>query len=360
MEPSASLAAAARWLQDEDLMVLPVVDGGILSGVLHEQDLARALAEGADRTDAIAKWVHHDPPVIHPGETGAGALRRFEQTGSPYLVVVDDRGALHGLLTPSRVVSLPHFQARPRTIGGMATPAGVYLTNGAIGAGVGPLALASTGAVLFGLFLVAGTAVLALRNVLAMTDIVPVSLLNSPWGVGGAHLMNLLLFFVGMRSLPLAGIHAAEHMVVHAIERGEDLEPEVVARMPRVHPRCGTNLAVAAMLFLGVFSIPWQSDYELRLLAAFLATLILFRPLGSFAQEFITTKPPTRAQIEMGIRSAKTLLNKVAVGRAGPPSVWQRIASSGVLLIIAGALAAQGVAWLFFEVFQVPVGWRPF
>ncbi len=31
-------------------------------------------------------------------------------------------------------------------------------------------------------------------------------------------------------------------MVVHAIEEGEDLTLEKVRPMPRVHPRCGTNL----------------------------------------------------------------------------------------------------------------------
>jgi uncharacterized protein YqhQ len=41
-------------------------------------------------------------------------------------------------------------------------------------------------------------------------------------------------------------------MVVHAIERGEPLVLEVVRRMPRVHPRCGTNLVAGIALFLGL------------------------------------------------------------------------------------------------------------
>ncbi|MER3495923.1 MAG: hypothetical protein C4320_03425, partial [Armatimonadota bacterium] len=65
------------------------------------------------------------------------------------------------------------------------------------------------------------------------------------------------MFVILFRLLPLAGTHAAEHMAVNALERGEPLDPEVVARMPRTHIRCGTNLAVGAGLFFGISETPW-------------------------------------------------------------------------------------------------------
>jgi uncharacterized protein YqhQ len=42
--------------------------------------------------------------------------------------------------------------------------------------------------------------------------------------------------------------------VVHAIERGEPLLAESVRAMPRVHPRCGTNIVAAAFLATTVYT----------------------------------------------------------------------------------------------------------
>jgi uncharacterized protein YqhQ len=53
---------------------------------------------------------------------------------------------------------------------------------------------------------------------------------------------SLLLFALLFRLSWVTGYHAAEHQVVHTIEQGDDLRPEVVVAKPRVHPRCGSNL----------------------------------------------------------------------------------------------------------------------
>jgi len=226
----------------------------------------------------------------------------------------------------------------------MATPFGVYLTDGMTRGGVGPWALVATGALLFGLFLLANLVAYGLEVVSqswAMSDAVRANLLGAA---------SLLVFLGGIRALPLAGTHAAEHMVVHAIERNEPLTPEVVARMPRIHPRCGTNFAAGAMLFMGIFSSPWHSDPQLRMLIAALATLIFWRPLGSMLQFFVTTKPPTPAQIESGIRSGQDLLAKYQTAPRTYGSVWSRLWNSGLPQIMVGStgmsLVAEGLARL--------------
>jgi hypothetical protein len=152
-------------------------------------------------------------------------------------------------------------------------------------------------------------------------------------------LISIGLFGLGMRSIPLAGIHAAEHKVVHAIERGEDLDPEVVRRMPRVHPRCGTNLAVGGMLFLGLGSAAWIPDQTLRLMVAILATLLLWRRLGALVQRWITTSNPNEKQLMMGIRSGRELLDRYAHARTAMPSIGQRIWNSGMFQVVAGSFA---------------------
>lgn len=225
---------------------------------------------------------------------------------------------------------------RPERVGGMATPFGVYLTTGAIRAGAGDLALMATGVLMFGLLASA-----------QMIGLLAASFLEAAMGLWAAELafnvLPIVLFFAAMRAIPLSGIHAAEHKVVHAIERGEELTPEIVRRMPRVHPRCGTNLAVGASIFFGIATTHWIGDEYVRLLVAFLVTLSLWKPLGSLAQLWITTKEPTDRQLAMGIRSGTELLRRYATDRGRDRTVFHRIWHSGMFHVMGGALLTYAV-----------------
>jgi uncharacterized protein YqhQ len=150
-----------------------------------------------------------------------------------------------------------------------------------------------------------------------------------------------------MRLVPLSGIHGAEHQVVHAIEREEELKPEVIRRMPRIHPRCGTNLAAGASIFLTIFFGSWPAEGEIRFIVAALATVLLWRKVGGFLQQYITTKRPSDKQLQSGIRAGEMLLERFAEAKVTSPTIGQRIWSSGVLHVMTGAVLMTCLVWLF-------------
>lgn len=335
-----SLEAAAFKLRHAEADVLVVLDEPVLAGVITEASLAQCLAEGmapSDPLDAAVRPAH----VIAPHATGADALRRFSEGDVSTLVVADDRGRVLGILAPSDLFPKVQEPLRPPALGGMATPFGIYLTTGSVSAGAGHVALMTTGMLLFTLFFGAATVSDLLASQLEMQGNL------GPWGNPIRDLLPVALFLVGMRLLPLAGTHASEHMVVHAIERGERLELETVRRMPRVHPRCGTNLAVGAGVFLGLFHAGFIPDEQLRLLVAGLATVMLWRPLGGAMQFFVTTKPPTDRQIRSAIAAGKELLERYQTVSVTSPSFPLRLWRSGLFHVMGGAvLAGTLVAWL--------------
>lgn len=340
-EPAEAYDSLGRCLQNLREASAPcvvVVQNGVLLGIVEEREIVQALLRGDLIHAPIGTLVRDADVVLRSRESGASALRLLDERGAAYAIVIDEDDRPLGILTWSDIVAVPEEPLRPRMVGGMATPFGVYLTDGMTRGGVGPWALIATGALLFGIFLVANLAAYGLE------------VLSRPWPLSDTVRGNLLgaasllVFLGGIRALPLAGTHAAEHMVVHAIERNEPLTPEVVARMPRVHPRCGTNFAAGAMLFMGIFSSPWHSDPQLRMLIAALATLIFWRPLGSMLQYFVTTKPPTAAQIESGIRSGKDLLSRYQTAPHTYGSVWSRLWNSGLPQIMVGSTAMSLVA----------------
>lgn len=350
--PEDSLRSVVREMSELGSPLMPVVVGQVLVGAITEKSIAAALAAGVDPDSAAESVMDRQPNTILVSTPGREALAQLAERNGAAAVVTDASGVPIGVLTPACFVQRHGDRRNFSRIGGMATPFGVYLTNGVVSGGPNQWALVGTGAVMFLLLAASGHISLVLFNNLGQ------NLQTSPLGNVLFQFTWTALFFVGMRSVPLAGTHAAEHMVVHAIERGERLIPEVVGRMPRVHPRCGTNLAVAATLFLGIMT--WESvkDTEVRLLIATVTTLTLWRPLGSLLQFWVTTKPPTPQQLSDGIQSGKQLIEHMESSQRWRPTVFHRIVKSGLLQIFIGAGVVELALFLLYEAFRVPQAWR--
>jgi uncharacterized protein YqhQ len=215
------------------------------------------------------------------------------------------------------------------------------LTNGSVRGGKKDFALIATGAFLFLFFMIGRFAGMFLDPYLPDTAL-------SLFLIESLPVLGLVITF---RFLPIAGFHGAEHQVVHALEQGEELTPEVVARMPRVHPRCGTNLAVAATLFLTIQQSEWTPYVQVRLLVAFIVTMFFWRIIGGFVQFWITTRKPTERELQSGIDAAKELLRNYSTAEHRVVSPFRKILNSGMLHVMTGSILAYAVvslvAWLF-------------
>jgi len=341
-----SLAIAGRRLRESGAGVVGLIREGRYVGAVTERSLAAALASGAEPGASAAVARDAAELRIAPYVTGAEVLRLLNDLQIPALVVVDDADRLLGVISASDLLPRRLPPPRPPTIGGMATPFGVYLTTGVVRAGPGDLGLIVTGMLLF--------ALLTLASLPA--DYVQEAMMRVGYREAAANTVAeavlLLLFALLMRIVPISRTHAAEHQVVHAIERGEELTPEIVRRMPRVHPRCGTNLAVGASLFLGIATnrllIP---DETTRLLTALVLTLLLWRRLGSLVQQYITTAPAHERHIQMGIRSGEELLRKYVQAPVVSASFPRKILNSGMLHVMAGSLLCSGLVYLVARAF---------
>ena len=117
--------------------------------------------------------------------------------------------------------------------------------------------------------------------------------------------------------------HGAEHMTVHAQERGDPLEVEAVRRYPTAHPRCGTAfllvvmvVAIVVFVFVGRDPLWWlitsrivlvpliaAASYEvIRLSGRYSGNPLVSLIAGpSLALQTLTTRQPDDGQIEIAI-----------------------------------------------------------
>ncbi len=269
------------------------------------------------------------------------ALLTFDRYDLPALPVLDEAGQYRGILSRADVIAAVGNNVRPPMVGGMATPLGVWLSNGTLNAGAPPLGLFLSGLTLAACFFVSQI----LLGLILWT-------INPVWGgaafsgrLGAAldntQTLNLfaffghkLLFLLVLRALPMAGIHAAEHQTVHALERGLPLEIEYVEKMPRAHPRCGTNLlAIASIMTIGFVHLPVGPEWIIIVLAA---TFFGWRSFGTLIQELFTTRPASKKQLQSGIKAARELMDKYQAQPFAQPASPFKLLNNGMMLSIAG------------------------
>jgi hypothetical protein len=151
----------------------------------------------------------------------------------------------------------------------------------------------------------------------------------------------------------VTGYHAAEHQVVHAIEQGDDLTPEAVRAKPRVHPRCGTNLMAAFILFMVLHGgLPSELSW-----LAFPTALIAWRAFGSLLQHYITTKPANDWQLRSGLRAGEQLLERYQAHVMEQPSRGRRLWNIGLLQVLAGFLLLWALLWLLQSISFLNTAW---
>lgn len=341
LHPDDTLGRALERMRASGLHVLPVAEGGMLKGVVRRQELHALLRKEGEpgRARRVAEILSQDYCALPNPFSIEEALDSAAAAPDGVLIAVDSVGGYHGVATHTDLLSLWTHAVRPSRIAGMATPIGVYLTTGTLRAGVGNLGLALTGVLLAVFYLVSDYAAARIADSLGTEW--SVSLL----GFTLREILPLALMLLLVRWSPLAAYHAAEHQTVSAIEQGEALVPEVVSRMPRAHPRCGTNVVVILVVFAAV---QWIDPY-----IALAAGLLAWRFLGRHLQQYITTRPASPKQLQKGLEAGRELLAKYReeLASAGRPGPARRLWNLGWIQVLAGysftvAAYVFAVRWL--------------
>ncbi|MBO9541818.1 DUF1385 domain-containing protein [bacterium] len=346
LHPDDHLSKAQHLLRQSPGHALPVVSGDRLVGVVAEVDLLKALRLGLSGAELEAYPVRSAmTPDVVTGQAEASLASAWETMATgrlKTLPVLDGHGSFSGVVFRNDLLAALRRDLRPAQIGGLATPLGVYLTTGDHRAGAGDWGLFLTGVVMALCHLVVLNTVEGLA--LTMAEVPP------PWAIA---LVEFVAYLGLLRLTPLTGFHAAEHQVVHAIERGEALLPEVLARQPREHPRCGTN--VIALVFGAQLLWPLASQPVLAAVSALLLFAV-WRRLGWMFQHFFTTKTPTDRQVLSAIAAGRSLLASYGLRPGYRASRLRRLWASGFLQMVAGFLVVLGVVqWLNLKFPQLGV-----
>jgi CBS domain-containing protein len=364
LSPDDSIARAAEAVRVAPGAAVPIAQNGRIIGVVSARDLNRVFVDpAAAARGAPVRAAMNGACCCLPGgldvEEALAIFREQEIDAAP---VLGPGGRYLGMVGTGTLMSAACGSLRPPMIGGLATPLGVYLTNGAVRGGVGDLALVSAGFFMGLLQFLAAWGAYALtpalaqllhgvaRHVAAAAVLLPSPAAAYFWL---PPVLTILFFALLFRLSWVTGYHAAEHQVVHAIEQGDELTLDAVRLKPRVHPRCGTNLMAAFILFMVLHGgLPPELSW-----LAFPVALIAWRIFGSFLQQYITTRVPNEKQLHSGLRAGEELLARYQNRVTEHPGRLRRLWNIGLLQVLFGFLLLWAFFWLLETVSFLNIPW---
>jgi CBS domain-containing protein len=344
-------------IRQSGLMQHPVVSNGRLVGVVTESAVLDALVAGDPRTvseSAVGTIMNHDVACGDPHMTiaqSAEVMSRYQLQSMP---LANEYGFYMGTVCRADIVGALSLTIRPPVIAGMATPIGVYLTTGQLRAGAGDIGLILTGVSMMLLNLIAIGIVYGIASLLQaeipsfqiLSALVSPSIHQGYWmDIAGKVMLGAAvpIFLLLLRLVPLSGYHGAEHQVVHTIENGEQLTEANVRAMPRVHPRCGTNIVAAVILFSLVAQV---FSEQVAAMIAVLLFVVAGRRIGGFFQQYVTTRPASEKQILSGIKAGESLLEQYRLTPGYSAAWWRRIWNTGFPQVVVGSVATAELVHL--------------
>jgi CBS domain-containing protein len=97
--PDTTLLEAAAAMEGSDLGSLADDEGHELLGLITERDIRRAVAAGTDLDTAVSSVMSDDPDTFDPDLDVWDAATWIVESGYRHLPVVDDDGALLGVVS---------------------------------------------------------------------------------------------------------------------------------------------------------------------------------------------------------------------------------------------------------------------
>lgn len=110
IEVGGSVVDAAKIMRDEDVGIVPIVEGDKLVGTITDRDIAiRVVVEGGDpQQTKVEDVMSRDLVTIDPEQDLDEALRLMAQHQVRRLPVVEEDGRLVGVLAQADVARLGH------------------------------------------------------------------------------------------------------------------------------------------------------------------------------------------------------------------------------------------------------------
>jgi len=154
LSPSDSIAHAVEQMRLSGLSVYPIVRNGTFVAMVSLETIDRYLERDWDFdidrvrlspvaltiSDTVLIGVEQSTACIGGNYPISSATQVFRSVGDPdSLAVVEGNGTYVGLLVRSDLIAARIRTLAPHRMGGMATPLGVYLTDGINAGGAGTL-----------------------------------------------------------------------------------------------------------------------------------------------------------------------------------------------------------------------------
>ena len=115
VSPDATLGEAAARMSERGVGAVVVLEGDAIAAILTERDVMRAVASGQDGSAAVAAWMTRHPDTIEPTDTTDHAASLMIHGGFRHLPVIED-GIVVGIVSIRDLMRVALDDRSPRGV----------------------------------------------------------------------------------------------------------------------------------------------------------------------------------------------------------------------------------------------------
>ena len=115
VSPEATLGEAAARMAERGVGAVVVLEGDAIAAILTERDVMRAVASGSDGSAAVADWMTRHPDTIEPTDTTDHAASLMIHGGFRHLPVIED-GIVVGIVSIRDLMRVALDDRSPRGV----------------------------------------------------------------------------------------------------------------------------------------------------------------------------------------------------------------------------------------------------
>lgn len=339
-----SLSKIIELLQAKSIETIPILDNEKICGMIDSKELLKTLRYLNNNSNIYASKITAENIMTNnistiPDTSTIEDILEKNAFYHAYTPIVDENNNYTGeCISRKKLICYIFKTLNLGKIIGIATPIGIYLTDG----------LHQTGSKDFGLVIFG--AFLAFLNFLIDFTNFFINFNEPIFNI----IFKIILFLILFKILPISSILASKHKVINAMNKGLPLTYDIVEAQSPIYTNGIINLFVLGIGILFIFYINYEFLPDIWIFKFFLTFIFLlilfshFKHINSFLQKIFLTKNTSKKQILQAIHSAENLQK---LKQETPPrkiSALQYIYTSGVLQIIVGFLIFINIINLIF------------
>ncbi len=336
-----SLQAAAEMLRLHKVMFLPILVEEKYIGIITEHDILHCINHHIDPRTPVKQVFSLKPLPVYPSTPIESVFESIDNTRFPYVILCNSVTHYIGVISAADLISGKNYNIRPKSVYGITSPFGIFLSDGNNSSGLFKYQLFLTG------FFYATICILSsLSSIFSISWIKNLNVLPKETIDHSYILLTGLFLCIYLYLFKIFKIHKLKIATIKLIIEGEHLTPYHFKSSLHTRPSKSQVYPIYVFILISLVSFRLIPNPLLNFFIGLGSTVFLYMTTLDKLHKVISNIKPTHAQINTACNAGRDLLEQFQSDPIIHPSFLNKVRKSGLILLVIGAVSSILICYL--------------